>query len=57
MFANKDGDEKINISGLTETEVGLIQSAILILAEQTDNKEHARLLRRIAMLIDRQLNN
>lgn len=53
MFVNKNNDEKISIDGLTASEAGLIQSAILILAEQTDNKEHARTLRRVAMQIDK----
>lgn len=48
-------DGTITINDLTPDEAGLIQAAVMQLAEQTDNKEHARLLRRIAMQIDKQL--
>lgn len=55
MYTDKDNNDKISINDLTSDEAELVQAAVMQLAEQTDNKEHARLLRRIAMQIDKQL--
>ncbi len=45
----------INLCDMTVDEAGLIVSAVLLLAEQTGNAEHARILRRAGMQIDEQL--
>lgn len=54
MYTDRDNNEKISIGDLTADEAELIQTAVIRLAEDTNNPEHARILRRVAMNIDKQ---
>ncbi len=47
-------DSDINLYMASE-EAELVMTAVLLLAEQTGNAEHARILRRAGMQIDEQL--
>lgn len=51
-----DTEGYIVLNNISQDEAGLIQAAVLMLAEQTDQRDHARILRRIAIEIDEQLN-